>query len=367
MLFNKYIRGNPKLNNIAIGIFNLLFKIFKYFKLKRKNSEQIAVVLLHRLGDSVFTLPAIKQLLKHYPKNLTLICFIETSPIYKIALKTINFIELDSDDFYFSRRIANGKARKKLRELNPSIIYDLTGTSASASLIFNCPSKEIIGLNEPYYKSIYTGYVRVRTEPHITENYLDVVRMIFPEDSDSDIKSNPDYSGDYILIHPFAGVGSKEWSLFKYIDLAESLNKVSKCIIVAQPNKISIDVKEEIRNKNIDLVVTESTIELIDIIKDCFLFIGNDSGPVHIANLLGKPTYTIYGPTNPDFHKPLTGINEFVIKDMECSPKHNNKMCITFGGVYCPSFECMHNLRLSGVKKQIFQYLNKIKSPVTVQ
>ena len=30
--------------------------------------------------------------------------------------------------------------------------------------------------------------------------------------------------------------------------------------------------------------------------KKCSVFIGNDSGPVQIASLLGKPTFTIYSP-----------------------------------------------------------------------
>ena len=58
--------------------------------------------------------------------------------------------------------------------------------------------------------------------------------------------------------------------------------------LITQKNQLSTDVINEIDHLNIDLIQTNSVDELIKSIKECSLFIGNDSGPVNIANFLGQ-------------------------------------------------------------------------------
>ncbi len=363
MFFSKYIKSVPRFNKIVISVINASLILFKLFSLnKRSANENIAVIALHKLGDSIFTFEAIKNIINYHQKNIFIICFEETTPIFKIAFDSINFIELNHDDFSFSDRIARRRAKKILKELNPSTVYDFTGNITSASLLIRCNAEKIIGINEPYYRSLYTKFTPIRTVPHIIDKYLDAVRSSIPVSSlnTNEIKENS--TGDYILIHPFAGTKSKEWSLRKFLSLAKELNERYKCVIVTEPNKINADVLREIMEMDIKFVETNTTAELIEVTKRCFLFIGNDSGPIHIANLLGKPTFTIYGPTNPDFHKPLNGINNYIIREIPCSPGQNEKMCFTYGGMIgCPSFECMNNLALSEVRKSINEFINFIE------
>ena len=44
--------------------------------------------------------------------------------------------------------------------------------------------------------------------------------------------------------------------------------------------------------------------ELIDTIASSAAFLGNDSGPGHIAALCGVPTFTIFGPQIPELFAP---------------------------------------------------------------
>ena len=45
--------------------------------------------------------------------------------------------------------------------------------------------------------------------------------------------------------------------------------------------------------------------ELSALIEKCDLIIANDSGPMHAAAALGKPTLGIFGPTDPEAHRPF--------------------------------------------------------------
>jgi len=58
------------------------------------------------------------------------------------------------------------------------------------------------------------------------------------------------------------------------------------------------------------------------IVERCHLFVGNDSGPMHMAAALGVPTVAIFGPGTPRRTAPLASRGRIVslTKDYPCSP-----------------------------------------------
>jgi heptosyltransferase-2 len=55
-----------------------------------------------------------------------------------------------------------------------------------------------------------------------------------------------------------------------------------------------------------DGVLTPSSVaELIPLLEDAGVFLGNDSGPGHLAALCGVPTFTLFGPHFPEGWAPL--------------------------------------------------------------
>jgi len=66
-----------------------------------------------------------------------------------------------------------------------------------------------------------------------------------------------------------------------------------------------------------------SLIELAGVIERCSLYVGNDSGPIHLAAALGVPTVGIYGPTSPTLTSPrgaIGAVHVSVSAQFECSP-----------------------------------------------
>src|SRR5262249_36536277 len=45
--------------------------------------------------------------------------------------------------------------------------------------------------------------------------------------------------------------------------------------------------------------------ELVSLLQSAGAFIGNDSGPGHLAALIGVPTFTLFGPQLPEWFVPL--------------------------------------------------------------
>src|SRR5262249_38130134 len=54
-----------------------------------------------------------------------------------------------------------------------------------------------------------------------------------------------------------------------------------------------------------DLATPTTVSELLALIDEASLFIGNDSGPGHLAAFCGVPTFTVFGPQLPEWFAPL--------------------------------------------------------------
>jgi len=351
---------------INITAYSIFFLVRSLRRLTSTKGESVAIILLHRIGDTVFTIPAVKEIIKHYEKNIHIICNDHSVPIYNEVFQNLSYVTMGDDNFRFGGRVAKRKARKLIKSLNPKTIIDLTGIGKSAFLIFTSSAREIIGTNREHYRGIYTHFTSLRKTPHLMDVYLDAVKARFNIDNEKSIKifeSNYDRNGR-ILIHPFGGWAAKEWGLDKFILLAEKLSSVYSVTLIAPFNFIGRKEKQEAKEKNIAITETGSVAELIKQTRDCSVFIGNDSGPLYIANMLGKPTFTIYGPTNPDYSLPFGDNHTYIIKSIHCSAEKNKQYCYTTAGLLgCPAFICMESLEVDEVYKKALPFVRQHCNP----
>ena len=356
----------PILGKFLVFISDIFFSIQNYFiKNKNRSSKNICIISFHRLGDTVFTIPAIKVIYNYYKNyQIKIFCYPESKEIYNIVFDQNDIEVVTKSQFKLGQRIASKDARNFIRSFNPEIIFDITGTITTASLIFNLPSNLKIGMNNRIMRGIYTHYVKRRKTPHLIDNYLDVVKSVIPKE-----KMDIDYKFEFraerngkIIIHPFAIRKAKEWNLRKFILLAVELNKKYSVEIIAPPNFLADDIKSEIIQKGIPVTITTSISNLIDKIKDCMLFISNDTGPLYIANLLGKATFTIYGPTNPEFSLPFGEHHGFAQKKLMCSPEPGQQFCFTLAGIYCPHHDCFNLLNFDEVYSAVLEFIEELKS-----
>jgi ADP-heptose:LPS heptosyltransferase len=125
--------------------------------------------------------------------------------------------------------------------------------------------------------------------------------------------SPPTCSGKQVLVHSGARLPARVWPLERYQTMVRRLRENGYAVQVA------CDAGQEAWwRQHGETVVSPGTLaELFAVIDTARVFIGNCSGPGHLAAICGVPVFTIYGPSLPGLFLPLHPAAEFV-EDHSC-------------------------------------------------
>jgi heptosyltransferase-2 len=74
------------------------------------------------------------------------------------------------------------------------------------------------------------------------------------------------------------------------------------------------------RRRAIQLAGETSIADLPPLLAACDLFVGNDSGAMHVAAAVGLPVVAVFGPSDPEGTAPVTPRRTLVQHRVACSP-----------------------------------------------
>ncbi|MFN8636293.1 MAG: glycosyltransferase family 9 protein [Chloroflexota bacterium] len=142
-------------------------------------------------------------------------------------------------------------------------------------------------------------------------------RFVFPPEVEALARAELDAAGltgcPFVVIHPGSGSAAKNWPAASYAWVMDRLASQYgiKTVILAGP--ADADALAIMRNRDDHVGMPTGSLTLIDqpllhvaaIMSHAGGFVGNDSGLSHLAGLLGIPTLTLFGPSDPVLWKPL--------------------------------------------------------------
>ncbi len=322
-----------------------------------KNPENILIIRLSAIGDVINVLPALRQLRSHF-SNSKITWLVEDraseilrdhpdidevivyprkkwqSGILKVN-KSLNIIS-ESLSFY-----------KKLRKNHYDLVVDFQGNLKSAVMNLITGSGNRLGFGKGYCKEFnylstqYHAYPAGKKIHRIEKNLsllkeLDIetsfLRPELPVTKDDEgyitnfISKNADPSLPIIILHPGTSkFGSfKQWSSQSYTLLADKILDKYKANVILTWGPGEIDIVNEIiknmEHNALPACETKSIKQLTALMKRATLFIGGDTGPLHIASIMGIPVVGIYGPKDPAIYGPYDGMAVVIKKDVPCSP-----------------------------------------------
>ena len=127
-----------------------------------------------------------------------------------------------------------------------------------------------------------------------------------------------------VAIHPGSPIPLKRWLPERYAELADWLiaQKRAQVLFVGVKNEIPIitEIQEFMRAGTVSIAGKTTLTQLASILHICNVFIGNDSGPMHLAAAVGTQTIGLYGPGDPTHFGPMGTQCQTIRRKLDCPP-----------------------------------------------
>jgi len=131
----------------------------------------------------------------------------------------------------------------------------------------------------------------------------------------------------YAVIHPTARWESKQWPPERFARIGDGLLQ-DKATVVFTGSRSDYNAIQHIlssmKYRAINGAGQLSLPGLVELIRRARLFIGNDSGPMHIAASVGTPVLALFGPTDPKKVGPYGAGHIVIQKRSDCIGCHRS-------------------------------------------
>jgi ADP-heptose:LPS heptosyltransferase len=255
------------------------------------SGSRIAVIRLRSLGDCVLTTPALALLKEHRPDLFVAV-------VVEDRFRAVFEGNPDIDDILSPRigKIMRWRARLALNlhgGTRSMVLTVASGASTRAgfehhrhSFLYSAKiprAQEILGEERP-----------VHTAEHIASAmfWMGVPRTPIPRARL--VAEGRMETGNYAVLHPFASEPAKTWPAGNFLKTAAHLNDNHlEPVFVAGPDD-DVSAFQSFR-----VLRGAPLAEVKSLMAGAQIFIGNDSGPAHIAAAFGVPVVAIFGASNP--------------------------------------------------------------------
>lgn len=324
-----------------------------------KNQIKKILILRYRfIGDTVLTIPFIKNVRENFPDaKIDILVSPNSGELLENNPDINNVFYFDNSRFHkYERRgtVCCASAGiydsfldcvKSLRKQRYDLAFILKRSFSSALLASLAGIKYRIGFSTELRSFLLTHPVKYDQNIHELDNFLNCLELlniktkkyvpeIYPNQKE-ETKANGflirlDRFKPKVLIHATSAHPYKMWPKRYFANLMDSLFEHFEAQFVFTGAKIDKEVYEKIlnwcRNKNkfriLDLCGLTSIRECYLIYKGLDLALCVDSGNAHLAAASGIPTYVLYGPTRPDHWLPAgRSVSQIRLKQLlPCQP-----------------------------------------------
>jgi len=346
---------------------------------------RVLIVKLSSIGDVVHTLPAAALLRRALPDaRISWVVERRASAILKDSPVIDNLIEIDTTAWRSraASKATRVEARARLAEMQKpdrvDIAIDFQGLIKSGVVARMSGAPVRIGfetpeLREKASKFFLTEQVETASCTHVIDKNLKLARAAlahrlqassqhsaidyeFPisvaDEDDLYVQHAIETQGRFAVINPGGGWPTKLWPSERYGRLASWLwSELHLASIVTYgpgEEALARSVTEAARcDKTRSLATTLK--QFVALARRACLFIGGDSGPLHLAAAAGTPIVGIYGPSSAERNGPFRSSDITVGRNLWCRAQCHQRSCW--------HWECM-DIPLDTVKESVSRRLS---------
>jgi len=311
--------------------------------------KKILLIRLRPIGDIVMTTPAIKILREEFPDAF--ISYV-VEPSYTrlvenhACIDEVLTLRRDSTVTEFLKFI------RKIRKRNYDLLIDFHCGPRASLISFLSNARLKVGFKVKYRHLVYDIKVPRKREKgyyHSVESHVNLVKAVgvkkeeipdlnLPSPSESErqkidnfFKENNLSPFKKIVLHISAGNEYRDWGVENIAKLVQLFleNPEIKIILIGDERDKEVErkISEKVQDNFLSLVGKLNLIELRELISASNLFIGSDSGPMHIAASTSTPIVALFGPTIPAVFGPWKAKAKIIEKELSCRPCRQ-KRCI---------------------------------------
>jgi ADP-heptose:LPS heptosyltransferase len=273
-----------------------------------REGARVAIIRLRSLGDCVLTTPAI-HLLKSYRPDLQIGVSVE--PRFAAVF------EGNPDIVGTVDPTVTG-----VRNFQPELCLNLHGGSRSARMTGLSGARYRAGFTHYQYKFLYNHTIPraqevlgenrpVHTAEHVAAAmfHLGVPKREIPR---ARLFAKPERrESPYAVIHPFASQEAKTWPARFFLQIAQYLKRE----LDLQPVFISGPGEDLSTFQMWPTVANPHLQRTKELLAGATAFVGNDSGPAHMAAAFGVPVMVFFGSSDPVTWAPWRTASEVLISE----------------------------------------------------
>jgi len=334
-----------------------------------QQNNHILFIRLRLLGDIIFTIPSIQIFKENFPG--TKVYYVVEEQFKEIGRLIPGVHQL----IVVPRKMGLKKMwkfRKDIRDIGFDTVIDFHSGPKSAQLTWLTGAKLRIGYQTPNRNWAYN-----RLTPRIfgdtpTHSVYNQAKLLEHLGISVNMESLPQYPGITInetqisnevkeaikkkkkaVIHVGAGNPFRDWGIENFSALISRLKEQGITVFLIGSGR------EEIKTGNYlshllgidDFTGKLSIVQLFYLISNSDVYVGADSGPLHVASLTAVPLVALYGPNIPEISGPWRKKDVGIIqRPMACRPCTQRK-CI-YGII-----PCMKNITMDEVYETIIRYI----------
>ena len=213
-------------------------------------------------------------------------------------------------------------ARRRVVNLKYDVVLDFQGAVKSAVLARWSGAKTVAGFadpREPAARFLYSARYPRHGEHVIEQNFslaaqalkeylsnreFRLTAPLLPCDPEAEEWAKEEIAhrglASFALLNPGAGWSGKQWPPERYGAVARALAKHNlRSLVNSAPGEEELARKVIEASDGVASEVRCSVGELIALTRRARLFVGGDTGPLHLAAALDVPTVALFGPTDP--------------------------------------------------------------------
>ena len=258
----------------------------------------------NRLGDAIINIQVLNKFIRQFPNiKVTIVSGSLPMPLYD------DYSNIFSRMLLVKKKYSSHWINLYLKLRNQKFDYIIDFRSSPISYFLNSKNKNIFKMLKN--KNIY-NLIHHQFDTDLNYDYSIQIR-------ESRLKNINDKN--YACIAPFANWMPKEWPLINFNKCCEILLKLGISKIFVLGSKEDSKRFQPLNNNNDIRIINKcGSNHLLDdfaLLKKSSIFIGNDSGMMHLSSIANTPSICLFGPTDDNIYFPKLSEKSYLVRSAQ--------------------------------------------------